>query len=73
MSYSNDVKFQNLGLDVFLLIRKFSELHLYDAQEELENLVIKNGLFDNLVFYATSEECNGSAGGFKLIHRKELV
>lgn len=72
MFYSADVKWQNLGLDVFLIIRKFSELHFYDAQEELEKLVIKAGLWDNLVYYATSEECNGSSGGFKLIHNLEL-
>lgn len=63
----SNVKFRNLGLEVFLLIRDLNKLHLYDAQELLEKKVIECGLGSELKFYATSEACNGEHGSFKLI------
>ena len=70
MPGSNSQKFHNLCLDVFFLVRRLSELHLYDAQEIVEDLVMKNGLWDELVFYATSQQCNGSGTKFKLINKE---
>ena len=62
MAVPNSTKFHGLGLDAFFLVQKLNSMHYYEVQEIVEDLIIKNGLWEELVYYAR--------GKFMLMHKE---